>query len=174
MSDASTPPEHVPAGVQAVAGYIGGNTPHVWTAAEWRRFGHLKKHPYWVGAGRPNDSAAGEDDALNALARLYTLHVPRGIPLSLDMETEVSPAYVSGFGGVLKWAGYFPWVYGSASTVFKNPSLDGYHVAEYPPGGMPFMFGHNRVRATQYAANVNGWDLNELKPWQFHVRMRSW
>jgi hypothetical protein len=174
MADASEPPEQVPPGVQAVAGYIGGRTPHVWTRAEWRRFDGLKKHPYYVGAGRPNNSRDGESDAVEALAALFTLRAPKGIPVSLDMETDVSPAYCSGFGGLLQWAGFYPWVYGSADTVFRNPSLSGYHVADYLASGAPFMYGHNRVRATQYAADVNGWDLSEVKPWQFHMRMKAW
>jgi hypothetical protein len=43
MFDASTPPASAPPGYRAVAGYIGGDTPHVWTGAEWRRFGKLRK-----------------------------------------------------------------------------------------------------------------------------------
>src|SRR5258708_14891264 len=50
MFDASEPPAPAPAGYRAVAGYIGGDTPHVWTDAEWRRFARLHKLPTWVRA----------------------------------------------------------------------------------------------------------------------------
>jgi hypothetical protein len=48
MFDARVPPASAPAGYRAVAGYIGGDTPHVWTDAEWKRFGSLPKLPIWV------------------------------------------------------------------------------------------------------------------------------
>ena len=44
MWDASTPPASVPGGPwDAAAGYIGGDTPHIWTVAEWRHLGGLAK-----------------------------------------------------------------------------------------------------------------------------------
>jgi hypothetical protein len=48
MFDARVPPASAPAGYRAVAGYIGGDTPHVWTDDEWKRFGSLPKLPIWV------------------------------------------------------------------------------------------------------------------------------
>jgi hypothetical protein len=54
----------------------------------------------------------------------------------------------------MHWAGYWVWVYGSASTVFANPPLDGYWVADYVASGQPFMYDHLHVKSTQYTNNL--------------------
>lgn len=170
MFDASTPPDHAPAGYQAVAGYIGGATPHVWTHAEWDRFNALKKLPIWVGrivTGAP----APQNEAFEALRRLFELHVPKGSPVVLDLETHVDGPYVRSFGAVLSWAGYRTWVYGSASSLFRNPPLGGYWVADYT--GTPFMYQHKDVRATQYASGQT-YDSSTVQTWQFLHRLRRW
>ena len=128
MFDASVPPASAPGGYRAVAGYIGGNTPHVWTEAEWKRFGKLHKLPIWVRSDPANVDA--EDDAFGALKRLYELRVPRGITVVMDLEAAVDACYVHKFQSVMRWAGFYAWVYGSVSTVFKNPPADGYWVAD--------------------------------------------
>jgi hypothetical protein len=80
------------------------------------------------------------------------------------METRIDRTYLEGFGGVLQAAGYKVWVYGSASTVFGNPQLNGYWVADYT--GQPFMSTRLGVRATQYAANLPpGFDASLVKEW---------
>jgi len=136
MFDASVPPASAPAGYRAVAGYIGGDTPHVWTDAEWKRFDGLHKLPIWV-RSNPAD-VDGEVEAFGALRRLYQLRVPREITVAIDLETAVNDSYVRKFHSVMRWAGYFVWVYGSASTVFENPVAEGYWVADYAGKG-PFM-----------------------------------
>ncbi len=118
MFDASVPPASAPAGYRAVAGYIGGDTPHVWTEAEWRRFDQLHKLPIWVRSNPTQVDA--EADAFGALQRLYQLRVPRGITVAIDLETAVDSGYVRRFHSVMRWAGFYAWVYGSASTVFGN------------------------------------------------------
>jgi hypothetical protein len=150
MFDASTPPATAPADFEAAAGYIGGDTPHVWTSAEWDRFRHLYKLPVYV---RSNDGTDPVTDAFAALEQLYRLGVPmgKGLRVALDLETRVAPAYVDGFHAVLAWAGYRVWVYGSASTLFGNPACEGYWVADYAGKG-PFMYSHSLVRATQWTA----------------------
>ncbi len=121
MFDASVPPASAPAGYRAVAGYIGGDTPHVWTKAEWRRFDQLPKLPIWVRHS------------------------------------------------VMRWAGFYAWVYGSASTVFGNPSADGYWVADYAGIG-PFLYPHRFVKATQYDNGPN-YDSSLVKHWQYDWRL---
>src|SRR6266700_5256935 len=119
MFDASTPPASAPHGYRAVAGYIGGDTPHVWTDAEWRRFGRLRKLPIWV---RSNPAAVkAETDAFGALERLFELHVPRGVTVALDLETAVNGDYVRTFHRVMKRAGVFDWVYWWATTGSRDP-----------------------------------------------------
>src|SRR5260221_11947368 len=87
MFDASVPPASAPAGYRAVAGYIGGDTPHVWTKAEWRRFHQLPQLPIWVRSNPPQVDAQA-----HALGPLPRLHPPRGpprVPLALDLETPL-------------------------------------------------------------------------------------
>src|SRR5262249_27735993 len=92
----------------------------------------------------------GQAEAFAALVRLYRIGCPPGSVVALDLETAVAPSYVNAFAGPLHWAGFKVWVYGSRSTVFGNPALDGYWVAGYP-GSRHFAAGSN-VRATQWQA----------------------
>ena len=167
MFDASVPPASAPVGYKAVAGYIGGDTPHVWTDAEWHRFSKLRKLPIWVRSDP--GFVVPEDDAFAALQRLYDLKVPKGSTIAIDLETAVSFPYVHTFHGVMKWAGYYAWVYGSASTVFENPRADGYWVADYAGKG-PFMYNHRWVKATQYEAGPN-YDSSLVLYWQYSNRL---
>lgn len=167
MFDASVPPTSAPGGYRAVAGYIGGDTPHVWTEAEWKRFGRLHKLPIWVRSD-PAD-VDPETDAFGALQRLYQLRVPRGITVVIDLETAVNVSYVRRFHSVLRWAGFYVWVYGSASTVFGNPVAEGYWVSDYAGKG-PFMYPHRYVKATQYD-NGPHYDSSLVKRWQYDWRL---
>jgi hypothetical protein len=155
----------------AVGGYLNakGDPFHPWTAADWARFHDNRKLPIFV-QSNPDPNRA-EFEALRVLDSLYTLRVPRDVYIALDLETAVSPAYVLGFGSVLHWAGFHTWVYGSASTVFKNPPLRGYWVADYL-NGEPFEFDHPDVLATQYTDNppADHYDSSTVKPWIYQSR----
>jgi len=67
---------------------------------------------------------------------------------------------------VLHAAGYKVWVYGSASTVFSNPGLNGYWVADYA-SIWPFMYNHSGVRATQYAPGEYYGSFS-IKDWTYY------
>lgn len=165
--DASVPPLHAPSGTRWVAGYIGGDTPHVWTRDEWGRFPWHHKLPIWV-TSNPAGSHA-ENDAWYALRALYNLGVPRGKTVALDLETAQHPAYVNAFNRVIRWAGYWVWVYGSESTVFANPACAGYWVAKWD--GIPSLnINHRMVKAKQYA-DPGPYDLNVCTSWQFAHRL---
>jgi hypothetical protein len=168
MTDASVPPGKRPGGAEIVAGYIGGDTPHVWTRAEWAAFGKIRKLPVFVRSQRGN----GQADAFAALEQLYALGVPRGTTVAYDLETLVYGAMVTAFYNAMRWGGYYVWVYGSADYVFGNPSCSGYWVADYK--GQPFMYPHSRVAATQYKADDGGWDWSEVEGWQVTHRIRAW
>jgi len=145
----------------AVAGYYGGpDAFHVWARAGWKKFAGNRKLPIWV-AG--NDGAKEGSQALRALHRLG---VPSGVYTAVDMETRVDKPYVAAFGQVLRGAGYRVWVYGSASSVFRNPALNGYWVADYAGVG-PFMYDHAQVRATQYASGQE-FDSSTVKHWPYY------
>lgn len=160
----------------AVAGYYGGpGAYHVWEHTEkqndWDRFKGRKKLPIWVAAkGDKNGTVDGHD----AVAALAALGVPARVYTVLDMETMADKTYVAAFGEVLHRAGYKVWVYGSAATVFSNPALDGYWVADYAGLG-PFMYERKgaEVRATQYASGQE-YDSSTVKDFTFHDRPRWW
>lgn len=165
MFDASTPPESAPIGYKAVAGYIGGDTPHVWSRAEWKRFSNLRKLPIFV---RSNLGANGQDDAVMALQRLYQIGCPPGSRVAWDMETSVQVDYLLDVFKVMRFFGYYVWVYGSASTVFSNPVCNGYWVADFKDGS-PFMYPIRSARATQYkpgqvfdSSTIRAWQLRHL------------
>ena len=145
---------------RAVAGYYGGPEAYnVWSAADWRRWANNRKLPIWV-AGLD-----GTGEGHNAVDALRNLGVPRRVYTAVDMETRVDKTYLEHFGAVLNAAGYKVWVYGSASSLFSNPGLNGYWVADYT--GEPFMYNHSGVRATQYTPGEY-YDSSTVKDWTYH------
>ena len=166
MWDAANPPRTSPKGYQAAAGYIGGDTPHVWTVEEWERLGRLPKLPIYV---RSNDGTDPHEDAFQTLKRLYQIGCPPGSRIALDMETRVNANYVATFYRRVRFFGYRLWVYGSAVSVFRNPACNGYWVADFADRG-PFMYKDKRVRATQYQPGST-FDSSTLRRFQLH---RMW
>lgn len=143
-----------------VGGYIGGpNAFNVWKAQDWSAFRNHPLMPIWV-CGQD-----GELEAREMLKVLAGLAVPSGSPVALDMETRVDHSYLLNFQKVIIPTNYKLLVYGSAATVFSNPSLNGYWVAEYT--GHPHMHdGHKSVRGTQWAGDVPpGYDASLWKDW---------
>lgn len=129
MYDAAYPPGHPPAW-PVVAGYLGGDTPHVWSLAEWEHQPARYRLPIWV---RSNpDRVNADDDAAAAVRAAKAVGVPHGATIALDFETAVNGAYVGVFDRVMTAAGYRVMLYGSASTVRNNrrPS-GGYWVADW-------------------------------------------
>lgn len=160
MRDAAFP-ANIPADWNgAVGGYYGGPREfRQWEPAEWARFRKHRKLPIWVAGFE------GKAEGEQAVAALKALHVPRGAYTALDLETRVDKTYVEHFGQVLQAAGYKVWVYGSAGTVFENPCLNGYWVADYAGKG-PYMYPHRHVRATQYAEG-NEFDSSTVRAWTY-------
>lgn len=140
-----------------IAGYYGGpDALNVWSPQQWGAFSANRKMPIWVGGF--GGSAEGEQ----AVLTLQNLGVPKGSLTALDMEERVDETYVNSFGSMLRNYGYKTLVYGSASTVFDNPPLNGYWVASWT--GYPFMYMHLAVRGTQYASTPDI-DYDEWKDW---------
>jgi hypothetical protein len=139
-----------------VFGYYGGPLAfNVWAQSAWAAFGSYKV-PIWVGG------YAGAPEGIQAAAQLRQLGVPQGCETILDMEQRVDRTYVTHFGQELHDAGYRVLVYGSTSTVFKNPQLNGYAVAD--PTGVAHMYPHKAVRMTQYAFGET-FDSDVIKHW---------
>lgn len=149
-----------------ILGYlVAPNALNGWTATEWGWFEANYKIPIWVGG------MAGEAEGWGCLQQLYALGVPSGKGIILDLETRIDKTYVNAFGSVLQWAGFKVWPYGSASTLFQNPQLNGYAVAD--PTGVPHMYPHPGVRITQYAFNgstdsdaVKDWLIQDAEVWK--------
>ena len=120
---------HIPEGWQgAVGGYLhGGNATRPWPASDWRRFRYNRKLPIFA-QSRPAHPVI---DAQSAIAALRAIGAPPGVYTALDLEDAVDPPYVRTYGKELRQAGYKVWVYGQASTVFGNPALNGYWVANW-------------------------------------------
>lgn len=139
-----------------VGGYYGG--PHafrVWLPSEWAMFKKNKKLPIWVGGYE------GAEEGHQAVAALTALGVPKGSYTVLDLETRIDKTFVEHFGEVLHHHGYRVFPYGSASTIFSNPKLNGYWVADYANKG-PFYYPGARM--TQYASNQQ-FDSSTVKFW---------
>lgn len=169
MWDASRPLRTLPAWLKIVAGYIGGDTPYVWTIQDWQSQGKRKKLPIFVNDhSTPNDASA---DGFAILYRLYVLGVPKGSPVVIDMETSVDPVYILALWQIIKWAGYKLWVYGSNGPVQNNPPCDGYWVATLD--GIAAMVAGRFVRATQFA-NRGQYDSSIVKIWQYLFVLKTW
>lgn len=172
MADAAFPAGgKLPAGSGAVAGYIGGeHALHTWSAKDWKAFAGIRKLPIWV----PSNTSGGEADGWACLEAMYKLGIPQGSAVAYDKETDVNPAQCKAFCAVVQWAGFHPWVYGSASTVFGN-AVDNYWVADYVQH--PYMYPGRNVRATQYEDNIKSsgtaFDLSEVKKWSYFNRLKK-
>src|SRR5207302_11011110 len=104
----------------AVAGYYGGPSAfNIWSPGDWKQFAGNRKLPIWV-AGLD-----GAGEGKTAIHALRALGVPAGAYTAVDMENRVDKTYVDNFGHTVQAAGYTVWVYGSASSVFSNPRLNG-------------------------------------------------
>jgi len=146
-----------------VAGYIGGPLAyHIWQQADWIPFKNNPKVPIWVcGYG-------GADEGTACVTALQKLGVKPGVVVAADMETRIDETYLMAFWQVLNRAGYLTLVYGSRSTVFSNPQLNGYWVADYT--GQAHMATNPNtgdtigVRGTQWTSGPD-FDTSEWKAW---------
>ncbi len=145
MWDAAFPPASPPPW-EAVAGYIGGNTPHVWTDQEWARQPARWRLPIFTRStgGDPNT------DAAQAVRWLRAHGVPPGVCVALDYETRIDPDYLRVFDWIIQQAGYLTLLYGTRRTVVQNPRPSGgYWVAEWT--GTPHLYPGSA--ATQWSGS---------------------
>ena len=139
------------------AGYLAsGFEYHAWAAEDWKT-APGPKLPIWVAGFN------GKVEAESCLTQLETLKVPKGSVVVADMEARVDKTYIAAFGALLQHYGYLVWVYGSATTVFGNPKLNGYWVADYIY--KPFMYSATGVRATQWTDGAK-FDQSTVKEWE--------
>lgn len=123
--DAAFPPVSEPPGMDGVAFYIGGDTPHMWSREQVDATSERFRLPIFV---RSNPQSANAlQDAKSARAQLAVLGAPHGILVALDSETSVDPNYVANFYYDMRSAGFPVIDYGSVSSVFGNNIPDGYY-----------------------------------------------
>jgi hypothetical protein len=152
MFDAAYPPASAFPGCQAVAGYIGGNTPHVWQLSEWDSFADLVQFPIWTGYLEADPGLHAEQCAAAMHALGWKPGAPNRRGVILDEETQVDGPWVDTFAAGIWAAGYQTFVYGSLATVMQNPPKEGYLVADW--NGIPAIPPYVNVLGCQYEANV--------------------
>ena len=146
MWDASLPPSSPPRW-EAAAGYIGGNTPHVWTAAEWA----ATTARYWLPIFVRSHDGDPRADAAFSVNWLAQHGVPKGVTLALDYETRVDATYLQAFDRAVVAAGWKVMVYGTRRTVLQNPKPSGgYWDAQWT--NVPHL--NSGSAATQYGGDV--------------------
>jgi hypothetical protein len=125
MYDASIPPASPYPGCTAVAGYIGGNTPHVWTRRQWNEAsdnGRLAVLPIWVGFGEGDPVEHGKEAAAAAVARGWVPHhSPRWRAIVADVEALSETEWLEAFGTQLRREGFLCWPYMSAVALPSDP-----------------------------------------------------
>jgi hypothetical protein len=154
--DSAYPPSNPPPD-QVVFGYLGGDTPHVWTPAEWA----AQKARYRVGIwtrSNPVGAAQGKSEGEAAVAAWRALGAPAGTLLVLDYETAINSAYLTAFDDAAVAGGCKVAVYGSTSTVYRNPKPSGgYFPADIT--NTPHLVPGTLI--TQYEFE-SGWDDDEV------------
>lgn len=122
MFDAAHPPATPYPGAAAVAGYIGGRTPHIWTRAEWQRFGHLYQLPIWTAdfSQDASRSAAAAADAAEALGWIAH-HDPLWRAIVVDGEAVIDEPWIREFGAELQRRGFLCWPYLSLAAIAGDP-----------------------------------------------------
>ena len=163
--DAAYPPSPPPA-TDVVCFYGGGDTPHVWTAAEIAVQPARYRLPIFVRSNPAQANATADASAF--FNWLRSVGCPLGSCTVLDIETAIDVGYVSKFTAILRFIGYKVLLYGSASTLFANPRCDGYFVALPGSTAIP----PNCV-GVQYGQGGGGaWDLDWFLPtlhlWDTH------
>lgn len=152
--DASTPPTQPFPGTEIVCGYIGGDTPHVWTAEEWNRASHngsLRLLPIYVVSNTSGKDPGVEarKAASAAISLGWSRHIGRLI--ALDSETSTDTRFIQAFGGALIRDGFHGLDYRSISILIANPSGLPEWAADY---SLPPMPSSPNQHGFQYAADI--------------------
>lgn len=136
MWDAAYPMKVVEYGIpnwSCAALYIGGNTPHVATDAEWDRVsGPGRAARYRLPIFTRSHDGDPVADAKFSVGWLKGHGVPAGSTLALDYEARVDGVYLRAFDKIVVAAGYKTMVYGQLSTILDNPKPSGgYWIAHW-------------------------------------------
>lgn len=155
--DASKPPRQPYPKAAAAFGYIGGDTPHVWTLQEWldaTQGGALRSGPIWTADYRtdapgPFEQARAAVDAAKALG--WTDHARILRYIILDSETSEDIDFIRGFASAALNGGFLTADYRSADAILAKPSGLPEFVARWGEQPGPFS---DYQEAFQYKAEV--------------------
>lgn len=172
MYDAVYPQRLVDTQYQIAAGYIGGDTPHVWTRDEWNSTAQRYRLPIWV-RSNPGSNSEGAAEARLAYAQLAAIGCPHGVTVALDYETAVDDPYLLGFQTEL-WAltHSVTMLYGSQDSVLQNTTPNGgfwvanwNNIEDFPANSR----AHQYTNGTNYDSSVVSdsvvlWDTKPVPP----------
>jgi peptidoglycan hydrolase-like protein with peptidoglycan-binding domain len=164
--DASTPPADPPAGADGVCGYIGGDTPHVWSLADWASQHARYRLPIFTRSDPPGPGA--QADVTAALAQLKVIGAPKGCLVAWDFETAADPEYTQQVYLLLHDAGYLLIAYGSVSYVFGNKVPDGYYWGAQWTSVQHFASGADMTQWVSYSDYDMDVALSDLPFWDTH------
>lgn len=154
MYDAAYPPPHPPHW-HVAAGYIGGDTPHVWTPEEWAAQWAPYRLPIYTASNREDTEAAAVIDAGIIHRALTDLAVPEGVTIAVDIETRVYTVYLETLNRAV--TPYHLLTYGSFSTLIQNPQTSaGRWAADWTDDifkGVDLL-NEDRLTAVQWASDV--------------------
>ena len=122
MYDASTPPPDPPHW-HVAAGYIGGDTPTVWTLDQWKAQPAPYLLPIWTASNREDTAADAGEDAWGIIQALAKLGVPGPVTVAVDIETSVYGTYLKALNDFV--VPHALLAYGSLSFLVKNPKTSG-------------------------------------------------
>lgn len=151
MADASVPPASRPR-LYAIAGYIGGDTPEVWTHYDWAGQPAPFRLPIFTAANREDIACAAGEDAWEIMAALSALGVPTRFTVAVDIETRIYGTYLQALSAYLAPRPLL--TYGSLSTLLHCPPTSGGRwAAKWGQGITPAVesIGQHDIRAFQWA-----------------------
>ncbi len=154
--DASIPPASAPDHSQFALGYLGGNTPHVWTLEEWNEasnHGEIPVGGIWTVdfTGNPYEQADAAVKAAMGLGWAYDGHRL----IVLDSEVSQNVAFIRTMAKVIKRHRFVPVDYRSYDAIIAAPSGLYEYIARWNETAGPFT---SNAIAFQIQADV---------PWQY-------
>lgn len=154
MFDTAYPPSTPYPGTQAVAGYVGGNTPHVWSLSEWLRFSHLRSCPIWTGYGETRPEAQGVEAGRAARALGWKPFARVRRLLVDDRETSPDLAWDRAFAKGVAAQGFLAVKYGNVRAEWVASWDAGTTI---PPGALALQYkGNVPYAGTQVDLSVIG------------------
>ncbi len=164
--DAAYPPESPPAGADGVCGYIGGDTPHIWSRTDWDSQQARYRLPIFTRSNPPGPGA--QADVAAAVAQLGDIGAPKGCLVAWDMETAADAVYIKEVYSLLHNAGFTLIVYGSESSVFGDDNPDGYYWGAQWTGVTHFGSHTVMTQWVSFAAYDESVALSDLPFWDTH------